>query len=71
MADWPMYESSCIHCCHHCEDRHIGCHDQCEKYKKEVAENEKRKAAVQKEHDQNSAYRKSIYKTCNTRRRRY
>lgn len=35
--------------CKNCEDRAHGCHGSCYKYQAEVAENEKEKAARQKE----------------------
>lgn len=30
--------SNPIKCCQKCEDRHIGCHSECERYKKERLE---------------------------------
>ena len=36
-----------IRCCAGCEDRHVGCHSDCEKYLAEKAE-------IQKAHDENN-----------------
>lgn len=33
-----------IQCCLNCEDRHVGCHSSCERYKQERAEIEAAKA---------------------------
>lgn len=35
-----------INCCLNCEDRHVGCHGTCERYKRERAEIEAAKAAA-------------------------
>jgi hypothetical protein len=42
-----------FHVCHHCKDRHVGCHAECSLYRKEVEENEmlKRKKRMDSEID--------------------
>ena len=37
--------------CKNCPDRHSKCHSECEKYKKFIAENEKRKSCMRAEND--------------------
>ena len=34
--------------CRDCENRHVGCHSDCEKYKEFVIANEERKEAIRK-----------------------
>lgn len=36
-----------ITCCFNCEDRHVGCHAECERYISECAERESERQAVQ------------------------
>lgn len=35
-----------INCCLNCEDRHVGCHSSCDRYKQERAEIDAAKAAA-------------------------
>lgn len=40
--------SNPIKCCQKCEDRHIGCHSECERYKKERLEYDMKKEIKRK-----------------------
>lgn len=40
--------TSSIKCCYKCEDRHPGCHSECERYKQEREQYEKQKEIVRK-----------------------
>lgn len=42
----PIFKS-----CYKCSDRKVGCHAICEKYKKEVEENELLKTKIKKENE--------------------
>lgn len=33
-----------VECCHHCPDRHVGCHGTCQRYKDATELREKKKA---------------------------
>ena len=54
-----------IKCCIKCEDeRHIGCHTTCEKYKEEKQKHEEQKAIISKqrrEYGEFQEYQKSKY----------
>ena len=44
-----MYDSGhYISCCKDCEDRFVGCHSKCDKYKKQIEEWEKAKKEYRK-----------------------
>ena len=51
--------------CKDCSDRKLGCHSDCEKYQNEVAENEKRKAFLQRDRGVDDYIRENIYKAKN------
>lgn len=40
--------TSSIKCCYKCEDRHLGCHSECERYKQERERYEKQKEIEKK-----------------------
>lgn len=40
--------TSSIKCCYKCEDRHLGCHSECERYKQEREQYEKQKEIEKK-----------------------
>lgn len=50
--------------CYGCDEREVGCHSECEKYKEYIAENEKRKEEHRKNYAVNDvlyAYKKDKY----------
>ncbi len=50
--------------CYRCDERKVGCHPECEKYKEYIAENEKRKEEHRKNYAVNDvlyAYKKDKY----------
>lgn len=54
-----------FHVCYHCKDRHIGCHSNCERYLKEVEENEK----IKKEKDKQAMIKSTLYECTGNRLR--
>lgn len=54
--------------CQHCEEKYIGCHDRCERFKEASRKHEEEKALIRKNKEQ--AYRVMDFKIDNLMRAR-
>ena len=71
----PIRESDVGLCCYGCEERHLACHDTCEKYLERKAQSDERKRQIHEGRKKvgsvyDSYHYQSISKTLRTKRNR-